>query len=355
MPEWKLTDTVVGSFASIPHAFLEAALIALLYVVGAVIYVAIFRRASGEGRTGLKSIFGHVLRRDLFAHPSSRMDMGNYALSLLLWLPLMRVVITTVATFLTLKAVYELLGATFGQTQAAIAPGAVIPVQVVILFLCAEFGSYWAHCALHRIPLLWSIHRVHHSAEALTIFTRLRDHPLDFIWMGFGRVAGGALVAGLLFYLLGTPMEPGSMATYLAISTVALPFGFDVWRHSHLPISLGPLNYILGAPVLHQIHHSAEPRHRDKNLGAELAIFDWMFGTLYIPEKDEAYRWGLNEAERGDANPHRTLRDFYCEPFRYARRLLRGERAGLAQPAASPTGDTAARPDLPATLEKSIS
>jgi sterol desaturase/sphingolipid hydroxylase (fatty acid hydroxylase superfamily) len=292
-------------------------------------------RRSAEKR-GLKHVFGQVFRRDLFTHASSRIDVGNYALSLLLWLPVMRVVITSIATFISLNAVYGLLGASFGQAQPMVAREAIVPIQVLLLFLSAEFGAYWAHRALHRVPILWSIHRVHHSAEALTIFTRLRDHPLDFIWMGLGRVAGGAVVGAPLFYLLGTPMDARSMETYLAISAVALPFGFDVWRHSHLPISLGPLNYILGAPVLHQIHHSAELRHRDKNLGAELAIFDWMFGTLYIPSKDERYRWGLNDSEWGEANPHRTLRDFYCEPFRYAGRLVAAKRGRIVVPGGGP-------------------
>ena len=65
-------------------------------------------------------------------------------------------------------------------------------------------------------------------------------------------------------------------------------------------------------------------------------IFDWMFGTLYVPAKDEQYRWGLNEAERGDANPHRTLRDFYCEPFRYAKCLLTAGHDRIAPSAAGP-------------------
>jgi len=67
--------------------------------------------------------------------------------------------------------------------------------------------------------------------------------------------------------------------------------------------------------VMHQIHHSAEVRHRDKNFSVTLGLFDWIFGTMYIPEKGEVYRWGLNEEELGDKNPHLRLKDFYLEPF----------------------------------------
>ena len=74
--------------------------------------------------------------------------------------------------------------------------------------------------------------------------------------------------------------------------------------------------------MLHQIHHSAEPRHRDKNLGGQLSVFDWLFGTIYVPQGREAYRWGLNDRELGENNPHVRLRDFYFEPAAHAWRLL---------------------------------
>ena len=76
---------------------------------------------------------------------------------------------------------------------------------------------------------------------------------------------------------------------------------------------------------MHQLHHSAELRHRDRNFGTQLAIFDWLFGTLYIPAAREQYRLGLNEQELGDNNPHVRLRDFYLEPAGHAWRLLTGK------------------------------
>jgi sterol desaturase/sphingolipid hydroxylase (fatty acid hydroxylase superfamily) len=34
------------------------------------------------------------------------------------------------------------------------------------------------------------------------------------------------------------------------------------------------------------VHHSGNPKHFNKNFGSCLALWDWMFGTLYVPQKE---------------------------------------------------------------------
>lgn len=125
--------------------------------------------------------------------------------------------------------------------------------------------------------------------------------------------------------------------TTLMTATVATLLGYLVWlhtlgifNHSHVPVSYGWLNRIIQAPVMHQIHHSAELRHRDTNLGGILMIWDWMFGTLYIPSKGEVYRFGLNDEEIGANNPHLSVREFYLEPFRHAWEVVRDRQESAA-------------------------
>ena len=58
-------------------------------------------------------------------------------------------------------------------------------------------------------------------------------------------------------------------------------------QHSHVWIaSTGVLGRVILSPAHHQIHHSDNPVHFDKNLGSSLAIWDWLFGTLYVPKKE---------------------------------------------------------------------
>jgi len=48
---------------------------------------------------------------------------------------------------------------------------------------------------------------------------------------------------------------------------------------------------------MHQIHHSNNPLHWDKNYGVALAIWDQIFGSYYRPHKEEAssLSFGLHE------------------------------------------------------------
>jgi sterol desaturase/sphingolipid hydroxylase (fatty acid hydroxylase superfamily) len=43
---------------------------------------------------------------------------------------------------------------------------------------------------------------------------------------------------------------------------------------------------------MHQAHHSEDARHRDRNFGTALAVWDWMFGTLYLPQRGERFAFG---------------------------------------------------------------
>ena len=85
------------------------------------------------------------------------------------------------------------------------------------------------------------------------------------------------------------------------------------WRHSHVRIAYPRwLSYILISPYMHQIHHSKEPRHFDKNMGSIFSVWDYLFGTLYISAPDEEFKLGVAGAP---ADIHGTLRKAYLEPF----------------------------------------
>ena len=56
------------------------------------------------------------------------------------------------------------------------------------------------------------------------------------------------------------------------------------------------------SPAQHQIHHSNEARHHDKNFGSALALWDLIGGTLYIPKRREVLSFGLSKTELNHAN-----------------------------------------------------
>jgi hypothetical protein len=91
------------------------------------------------------------------------------------------------------------------------------------------------------------------------------------------------------------------------------------------------LEHIVISPAQHQIHHSRAVEHHDKNYGEVLAIWDWMFGTLYVPNGRETIDFGLADAEgRPLPQPHGSLGQALIQPVRQALKAagVRSRKAG---------------------------
>ena len=75
------------------------------------------------------------------------------------------------------------------------------------LFILDDAAKYVIHRALHRIPLLWCFHRVHHTAETLTPFTVYRTHPVEGIIFALRAIFVQALAIGVFFFFFGDRVE----------------------------------------------------------------------------------------------------------------------------------------------------
>ena len=75
-------------------------------------------------------------------------------------------------------------------------------------------------------------------------------------------------------------------------------------RHSHVAMPFPRwLSYVLVSPHMHQVHHSVEERHHDRNFATVFALWDWAFGTLYLPDPRERFRFGLEAPAPEPAAP----------------------------------------------------
>ncbi len=94
------------------------------------------------------------------------------------------------------------------------------------------------------------------------------------------------------------------------------------FQHSHLWIAFrGLAGRVLISPAHHQVHHSTNPVHFNKNLGSCLAVWDWMFGTLHVPAKaPERLNFGVAPAGC-DAQ---TITEAYIASFPRAAQAMRG-------------------------------
>lgn len=190
----------------------------------------------------------------------------------------------------------------------------------LVMSLLSDFGSFISHRWMHRNPLLWEFHKVHHSAEVLTPITVYRMHPLDDI-ITAGIIGG---ITGTCDALTRFYVAPG-LSPYAIYGVGIITFLFFVsgyhLRHSHIWLSYGPfLSKILISPAQHQIHHSKAKRHWNTNYGFTFAIWDYLFGSLYIPKEREHIDFGIGNNEELD---YRSTTNLYLLPFKKAFKIAK--------------------------------
>jgi sterol desaturase/sphingolipid hydroxylase (fatty acid hydroxylase superfamily) len=184
-------------------------------------------------------------------------------------------------------------------------------IITVMLFLAYELGYWFNHWLSHKVPLLWEFHKVHHTAEVLTPLTNFRVHPI-YGWIFANILAVSAATAnGVGNYMFGDTAYQYALSD-TNIILVLFIHAYVHLQHTHMWISFrGTLGRILVSPAHHQVHHSANPKHFNKNYGSCLAVWDWMFGTLYVPAKQrEPLVFGVTDHQ----NAH-TVKGELVDPF----------------------------------------
>lgn len=156
----------------------------------------------------------------------------------------------------------------------------VIAAFTVLLFLIDDFSRFLLHWLLHKVPFLWEFHKVHHSATVLTPMTIYRSHPVESYLYAIRMTSTQGVVVGICFVLFGS-----RLSMFDIVGANVFVFAFNILgsnlRHSHIWLSWGDrVESWLISPAQHQLHHSVEPKHFDRNLGSALAIWDSWFGTL---------------------------------------------------------------------------
>ncbi len=190
-------------------------------------------------------------------------------------------------------------------------------IATVIIVVTSDFCKYWAHRAHHEWRFLWPFHAVHHSADVLTPLTVQRVHPLEPMIRDMLMTVIVGVVQGFVLYAIVGQINiatiGGANALYFLFNALGANF-----RHSHIWISYGPvLERILISPAQHQVHHSVAIKHHDKNYGSMFALWDWMFGTLYIPTEHEKLTFGVSDGTGKPIDqPYPTLVSALILPFK---------------------------------------
>ena len=279
----------------------------LLSIAIALFWLVFFKKK------GLKSAFYKVFDKKILLSGSAISDYKMFLINRVLMLILSPYLLTqlAVATFLY----YSLLSLPVSGLISFLNDTPTIIVAMLftfVFFAFDDFTKYWVHRWMHKWPILWALHKVHHSAETLNPITVYRTHPLEGILFSFRGAISQGIVLSMFFFIFGDKVD---LVTILGVNF--LVFSFHVagsnLRHSHIDIKYWVwLEKILISPAQHQLHHSLDERHYDKNFGAALAIWDWIFGSLHHSEDIDDLILGV---EDNDFNPT-SVTELYLKPLK---------------------------------------
>ena len=199
-----------------------------------------------------------------------------------------------------------------------ISAGSVAVIFTVFFFVFDDFSRFYVHRLMHRVPVLWAFHQVHHSAETMTPFTIFRTHPIEgFIFTLRTSVVQGIVISVFLF-LFGSKVDLITLYGASAGVVIFHSLGSNL-LHSHVKIRYPRLiELFFISPGQHQIHHSTEKLHFDKNFGVAVAVWDLIFGSLSHSE-DRIHKFGLT-TKFGEKH---NLMHLYVEPFKAAIRIIK--------------------------------
>jgi len=147
-------------------------------------------------------------------------------------------------------------------------------VEVVVL---GDFIFYWTHRLFHT-SRLWPVHAVHHSAESMDWLSSARFHPINDVLTRVCQVV---------------PLTLLGFAPAAVVGAVPVAMLFIIVNHANVGWTWGPLRYVFVSPVYHHWHHSSEDEALDKNFAGVLVLWDWLFGTMYMPRNRRAAAFGV--------------------------------------------------------------
>jgi sterol desaturase/sphingolipid hydroxylase (fatty acid hydroxylase superfamily) len=304
--------------------------IALYLVWATVVFAALFTYwQTREPGSGFRGFLRHCLPAGLLTHASARADF-LFWLSRRVFMPLF-VLPLALSTATAGYAAYQLLTLVFGPANHPGPAGTLtLCLFTLSMLLVYDLSYYIYHYLCHRVPLLWELHKVHHSAEVMVGVTKDRVHPLDELlnrWWN-GLLPGLAYGIWLFFAVDPVELTVFGLDVYLLRSLLMM----DVVRHTHLEMSYGRfLDTIFLCPYYHQLHHSIEPRHYNRNYGLLLSVWDRMFGTLAVPEPGQHFTFGLANNEHDE---YQSLLRLHVVPLvkicRLARSWVRRQTARTA-------------------------
>lgn len=203
-------------------------------------------------------------RRPLLVGRKSRwpVNLGLAAINMVI----MRLTIGSMAYISALHAVTN----GWGLMNTVAIPGSL---KITLTLLALDFAVYYQHRLMHRWPLLWRLHQVHHTDVEFDASTAVRFHPLEIILSMLYKV--------IVVLLIGA--DPEAVIAFEIILNGSATFNHG---NVYIPPKLDAiLRSVIITPDMHRIHHSIRQEETDSNFGFSISIWDRLGRTYLIEPK----------------------------------------------------------------------
>src|SRR6266542_4201820 len=143
-----------------------------------------------------------------------------------------------------------------------------VAIKYIIAFLLLDYSNYLWHILLHKLPVLWRFHLIHHTDLDLDVSTAFRFHFGELLLSIGWRAVQVALIG----------IGPFAALAFEGAMEAATEFHHSNWR---LPLRLERiLNRVIVTPRMHGIHHSIVERETNSNWSTVFSWWDRLHRTM---------------------------------------------------------------------------
>ena len=183
-------------------------------------------------------------------------------------------------------------------------------LEVVLAVLLLDLAIYWQHRLMHVVPLLWRLHRMHHSDRDLDVTSAIRFHPIEMVLS--------------MAYKLGLIALLGPAVTAVIVFEIVLNT-FSLFNHTngYLPEKWDRrLRWFLVTPDMHRIHHSKYfVNETNSNYGVLTSLWDRLFGSYTEQPKEGQQKLSLGVEGFSSLGRAQYLSGLLMTPFLSRKKL----------------------------------
>ncbi len=147
-------------------------------------------------------------------------------------------------------------------------------MAIVFSVVVLDLAIYTQHVAFHKVPILWRLHRMHHTDVDIDTTTGIRFHPIE--------IALSLVIKMAVIVALGAPPVAVILFEVLLNATA-------MFNHGNVRLAARidrVLRRVMVTPDFHRVHHSVHRDETDSNYGFNLSVWDYLFGTYRAQPRD---------------------------------------------------------------------